>query len=235
MSDMKDLLRYQEADIRYDKLEAALRSSQNSKRLAKVRQFLEEQKSVLQKMTASVETRKQAIQATSDRFDLYEKRYRETMEKYQTVDKEDLETVAKYSRYFDQLSARIAAERREFTQFVNVLEKEERQLADMRIKIAKARKEYDDLKVQVEEERAASKDELDAARAEADGLAAAVDPTMLEEYKRVKRNHAVPVAEVVGNKCSGCNMELPAVALRKLKEQEMVECDNCGRLLYVTQ
>ena len=114
MSGMNELLSYQEADVRFDKLEAALRASQNSKRLAKVRQFLEEQKGVLQKMTASVEGRRQAIQATSDRFDLYEKRYQETMEKYQTANKEDLETVAKYSRYFDQLAARIASERREF-------------------------------------------------------------------------------------------------------------------------
>ena len=45
----------------------------------------------------------------------------------------------------------------------------------------------------------------------------------------------MPEAEVQGSKCSGCNMELPAVSMRKLKEQELVECDNCGRLLYLPQ
>ncbi len=55
----------------------------------------------------------------------------------------------------------------------------------------------------------------------------------MEAYRQVKRNHALAVVEVVGNKCSGCNMELPAVADRRLREQELVECDNRGRILYL--
>ncbi len=103
----------------------------------------------------------------------------------------------------------------------------------MRVRIAKARKEYDELKATVEKERADAQESLKTAKEAAAALAKAVDPQLLEAYRQVKRNHALAVVEVVGNKCSGCNMELPAVADRRLREQELVECDNCGRILYL--
>lgn len=230
---MEALLKYQEADVQADKIERTLRGSEASRRLAKVRQFLEEQKRVLQRMMASVDARRKTIEVTSQRFDIYEKRYEEGMEKYEKADKTNLEEMAKYTRYFDQLTARIAQERKEFAQLVHTLEKEDNQLADMRIRIAKARKEYDELKAAVEAERAAAQGDIDAARAKCDALAADVAPELMEAYQRVKRNHAVPVAEVQKNRCTGCNMELPAVVARKLRDQEIVECDNCGRILYV--
>ena len=235
MSYMDALLKYQEADIRYDKIETALKGSAASKRLAKVRQFLEEQKRVLMKMNAAVDERRAIIRSTSERFDVYEKRYQEGAEKFEKADKENPDEVGKFSRYFDQLAARIASERREFTQLVNALEKEEKLLSDMRIRIAKARKEYDELKATVEKERADAKDELAAAKAQCDALAQDVDPKLLEAYQSIRRNHPVVVVEVVDNKCSGCNMELPAVAARKLREHELVECDNCGRILYIKE
>lgn len=233
LSKMEALLKYQQADVKADKIERDLRNSEASKRLVKVRQFLEDQKRVLQRMMASVDVRRKAIESTAQRFDVYEKRYEEGMEKYEKADKENLEEMAKYTRYFDQLTARIAQERKEFAQLVHTLEKENNQLADMRIRIAKARKEYDDLKAAVEAERAAAQGDIEAARAEANALAKDVDSALLEAYTRVKRNHAVPVAEVQQNKCTGCNMELPAVVARRLRESEVVECDNCGRILYV--
>ncbi len=234
MNNMEALLKYQEADIQHDKLKAGLKNSPASKRFAKVRQFLEDQKRVLQRMMAAVESRRKTIDATSERFDLYEKRYKDGVAKFEAANKEDPEELDKFSQYFDQLTARIAQERREFAQLVHALEKEETQLSDMRVRIAKARKEYDELKAAVEKERAEAQESLKAAKDAADALAKAVDPQLLEAYRQVKRNHAFAVVEVVGNKCSGCNMELPAVADRRLREQELVECDNCGRILYLS-
>jgi predicted nucleic acid-binding Zn-ribbon protein len=234
LNNMEALVKYQEAELKYDKLEAKLRNTPASKRFSKVRQFLEDQKRILRRMMAAVESRRSAIAATSQRFDLYEKRYEDGIAKFEKSKKEDPDELAKFSQYFEQLTARIAQERREFARLVHALEKEEAQLSDMRIKIAKARKEYDELKATVEKERAEAQESLQAAKAAADALAKNVDPQLLEAYRQVRRNHALAVVEVVGNKCSGCNMELPAVADRRLREQELVECDNCGRILYIS-
>lgn len=233
MSNLETLWKFQEADVECDKFEAGLRNSATYKRLSKLRSYLEDQKRILQKMNAAVEVRRQTIASTSERFDLYEKRYQEGMAKYENIDKENLEEISRYRKYFDQLAARVAQERKDFAQIVHVLEKEEAQLAEMRITIARARKEYDEVKAKYEEERSAAQGQLDELRAVAQKASETVEPPLLEAYRRVKRNHSVPVALVNGNKCGGCNMELPAVVARRLKEQDIVECDNCGRILYL--
>jgi predicted nucleic acid-binding Zn-ribbon protein len=49
----------------------------------------------------------------------------------------------------------------------------------------------------------------------------------------VKLHHVVPIAKIVNSKCGGCNMSLPMVMLKKIATTDgIVECENCGRILY---
>ena len=60
-----------------------------------------------------------------------------------------------------------------------------------------------------------------------------VDPTFLAKYKKARVHHSMPVVPVVNEKCSGCNMSIPMAVIKKLSSQETVmECENCGRILY---
>ena len=63
--------------------------------------------------------------------------------------------------------------------------------------------------------------------------AKAVDAELLERYKRIKGRYAVPMAKVENNQCSGCNMSLPTSTVKRVATGEgIVECENCGRILY---
>ena len=42
-----------------------------------------------------------------------------------------------------------------------------------------------------------------------------------------------PMAKINGDRCGGCNMTLPAAVLGRLNGGQIVECDNCGRMLFV--
>ena len=55
----------------------------------------------------------------------------------------------------------------------------------------------------------------------------------MQRYRRAKQHHGVPVVKVEAGKCSGCNMSLPMAVLKRLAVQgTIIECENCGRLLY---
>ena len=42
------------------------------------------------------------------------------------------------------------------------------------------------------------------------------------------------MAKLIDGQCSGCFMSLPNATLLELKEnQKIVECDNCGRIIYM--
>ncbi len=72
--------------------------------------------------------------------------------------------------------------------------------------------------------------------AELTDFAAGVDQKMLTRYMQVKRNQAVPIAKVENNQCGGCNMSLPSVVIKRvISSDTIVECDNCGRILYAPE
>ena len=62
-----------------------------------------------------------------------------------------------------------------------------------------------------------------------------VPQSLLAEYERLRsRLGGVAVARLVGNRCDGCHLTLPATELdriRHLSAGELVTCDQCGRIL----
>lgn len=236
MGNMDALWAYQQADAETEKFELALRATPEYKRYVKMRNYITEQRRVLQKMGAEITERENAIALTQKRFELLQQRYQDGMKKFDLIDKENLAEVERFRKYFEQLHARLAQERREFAELANTLEKDDARLNGMRTKLSRARKEYDELQAFLDNMRNEQKEEREKAQSKASELEKQIDPEMLEYYKHIKRSHSMPIAQADGNRCGGCNVELPVVLVRKLKENEgVVECENCGRILYLQQ
>ena len=97
----------------------------------------------------------------------------------------------------------------------------------------RAKKEYDRLKAVCEVEKTESAASIATAAKEMDTVERQVDPAFLAKYKKARVHHSMPVVPVVNEKCSGCNMSIPMAVIKKLTSQETVlECENCGRILY---
>lgn len=234
MHKLEALWLYQQADAELDRFESSLRNTETYKRFNKVRAFLDDQKKVLQRMSETVEQRKKAIALASERCELFNTRYLEGVAKFEAADQEDVAEVERYRKYFEQLANLITQERKAFFETVSALEKEDEQLNQMRVKIGRSRKEYEELKAKCDLERSDALTKINELKTLIAKEEALVDPPLMERYKIVKRSQPIPVAKVLNNKCGGCNMELPAVLSRKLREgSEIAECDNCGRILFL--
>lgn len=81
------------------------------------------------------------------------------------------------------------------------------------------------------------KKELDELTANREELASAVDESTRSRYERLLKNKGGNV--VVGIQhgvCGGCHMKFPTqVILSCRREEEIVTCPNCGRILYYTR
>ena len=61
-----------------------------------------------------------------------------------------------------------------------------------------------------------------------------IDPELLEKYKAIKRHSTPPITRIHDDRCGGCNMQLPAADMNKIRTgAPYVECENCGRIILV--
>ncbi|MGC8814368.1 zinc ribbon domain-containing protein [Dictyoglomus sp.] len=56
----------------------------------------------------------------------------------------------------------------------------------------------------------------------------------LEEFDKLsKQKNYKPIARVNRDVCEGCKIAIPKVVLERVKRNEIVNCPNCGRILWV--
>ncbi len=71
-------------------------------------------------------------------------------------------------------------------------------------------------------------------RAEKDTITASVDRDFLKRYQIVKKARGNALAELQNGSCTGCHIAIPPqLHIRLLKQEEMITCPNCHRILYV--
>jgi len=133
----------------------------------------------------------------------------------------------------EKLNREISSVMREAKNLLTQTEKALDEYTNVRQTAGRAKKEYDQLRVVCEKELEDSSGEITRCNDELARIAKRVDPALMERYNKVKQHHATPVAKVVNSKCGGCNMSLPMVVQKRIAAPDaVVECENCGRILY---
>jgi predicted nucleic acid-binding Zn-ribbon protein len=89
---------------------------------------------------------------------------------------------------------------------------------------------------------AAAEEEVDevlaSLQAKRPTAASALSPQLLSTYDRLRaRLGGVAVARLVGGRCDGCHLSLPAMELDRVRHQStgsLEHCEQCGRLLVIS-
>lgn len=69
---------------------------------------------------------------------------------------------------------------------------------------------------------------------EKEKISESIDRDFLKRYETVKRAKGNAVAEILNGICTQCHMAVPPqLNIRVLKQEEMLECPNCHRILFV--
>lgn len=89
-------------------------------------------------------------------------------------------------------------------------------------------------KAEMEAITAKAKTALVSLTTEKQAISEGVDRDFLKKYQTVQKARGNAVVELHGGSCSGCHMVLPPqLNIRILKQEEMILCPNCNRILYV--
>ena len=230
------LLAYQDADLEKQQIETGLRTTSNRVKLNKLAKYIKQQQANLTKLNEDMETYSAAMArmnaqytALLDRLDLETSEF-ETLKGDEECTSEEM---TEFRHDIEKLQREAGNLEKEIKQQFRNLEEAVGEYQKTRQQGAKAKKEYDQLKIVCQKEKDDAAIDKLAADRKMEELEKKVSPTLMNRYKRVRLHHNMPVVEVRDGKCSGCNMSLPSLAIRRLIGEDMIlECENCGRLLY---
>ncbi|HWF08581.1 MAG TPA: C4-type zinc ribbon domain-containing protein [Bryobacteraceae bacterium] len=96
------------------------------------------------------------------------------------------------------------------------------------------KKEVEAEKTKARERTAVDQKEIDGLTAERRQILSEMTPRIASEYERIRKGRAgVAIAEVIGGRCSKCNMQVRPQFLQELKRGDSVMvCESCKRMLY---
>lgn len=100
-----------------------------------------------------------------------------------------------------------------------------------------AKKEYDECKLKIAEETKAIDAEKSVVVAELEKMEKGIDSESIAAYKKKRADNIFPVLVPLENDtfCGRCRMELPKVAISRIKEKGIITCEHCKRYLYIPQ
>jgi len=66
-----------------------------------------------------------------------------------------------------------------------------------------------------------------------ESLSTGIDPEAIELYDKLKKQKGTAAAKVEQGICRGCRISLPAAELQQARSGNLVQCSNCGRILFL--
>ena len=228
------LWNYMQYDMEADRFESGMRNSPNRLKLLKQRDFLLEQQANMKKVESNVAAMSDRLEAVRDEADRLQGVLEKLLEELKEHQPETMEEIQKQLAAAQKLENTLQHYEQELAKMRKESEQFDRMQRDIRTKAARTKAEYDELKSQYEIEFKDAQQKLAELKARAEAEGKAIEPAMMAHYRQVKQHAMPPMAKINGDRCCGCNMSLPAATRDRLNAgSDIVECDNCGRILFV--
>ena len=188
----------------------------------------------MKKLENDVAVMADRLEAVEDEADRLEKLLNNLCAEIEANPPKDAEEAAKRAESVQKLLDSLTRYEQELQKMRKDAEIKDRQQKEIRVRAAKTKIEYDQLKQVYDKEFKEDNAKLQKMRADIENEAKKVEEELLNHYRNVKQHIMPPMAKLVDGQCSGCFVSLPGATLRKLKaNEEIVECDNCGRIIYM--
>ncbi|MEA4852807.1 MAG: C4-type zinc ribbon domain-containing protein [Christensenella sp.] len=241
MSKLKALWEYQCAEIKLEEYEKSIRNTETRKKLLHQQQVFQLNQQKLKQAEQESMLLQNKLGEVSSQVEMLKKQMKEKREEISEIadyDLEDLfpEDVKEMVKECESMKAAIELNKRKVVEIMHQLEKSEGEIKETLVKMSNAKKMFDQYKEAHAKELSAGKDDLEALRTGVTQAAKGIDEPLMLKYKQIKQHRPNPMAKLVGDRCEGCKMQLPSGVLQSLKvEGNVVECENCGRILYVVE
>lgn len=225
---------FMQVDMEADRFESEMRQAPNRLQLIKHRDFIMDQQANMKRIEEEVATMCDRMEAISDEASRLEGVVKSQVAEAQSAAGGTIEEIDSRIAQVQKLLETLNHYEQELQKIRKDSEVRDRQQKEIRVRAAKAKAEYDELKQVYDQEFRKDSEKLAALKRKAEAASKGIKPELLERYANIKQHATPPMARLEGGQCGGCYMSLPSVTLKQIQtEGRVVECDNCGRILYL--
>ena len=236
MIQLEPLWKYQKADLALFRFERGLKKSETRNKLLQVRNRIMEQQNSIKRLEQQLKKSQTEYRRIAEALNTAKQKAEQVNSQLSSGAYTEIKQVRQAIRQMDEATKALNADKKLLQDMAQIAGRTEKMVKDARAKMLEDKAEFDKLKVVHDAELAKATPELERLNEEVKAMEPDLDKALLAKYKQIKKNRVNPIALVQNNQCQGCNMSLPSLTLSKLKEQkELVECENCGRILYVRE
>lgn len=233
---LDQLWQFMQVDMETDRFEAKMRQSEKRQTLLKQRNFILDQQNNMKKLEGEVAAMADRLEAVRDESERLQKQLSALSEELESNPPQSAEEAEERIAPVQKLADTLARYEQELSKMRKDAENRDRQQRDIRVRAARTKAEYDQLKAEYDVEFKRDTAELKKMRENTEREAAKLDAQMIERYRAIKQHCTPPMAKLINGQCSGCFMSLPSATLLKLKDgNELILCDNCGRIIYAAE
>ena len=232
MSQVEQLLKYQQEDAKLLKIEREISSSPERKNLMQAAGFVTKANERFDALDAKAHTLAGLLDELNSKY----AEISETLGDFDNLDEmveEGGADIAFYKKNLVQLSDKIKALKAEISQVNKSLKDTEEEFSTLYEKYKSVQKQGREYQEIYEKYKAEKNKEKEVIKAELAKLAAGIDEKVMQGYQVKRSEHIFPVlCPVKDGRCSKCGSELSLVGKEKVSVGSPVECDNCHRYLY---
>ena len=234
MIQLEPLWKYQKADLALFRFERGLKKSETRNKLLQVRNRIMEQQNSIKRLEQQLKKSQSECRRIAEGLQAAKQKAEQVNAQLSSGAYTEVKQVRQAIRQMDEAAKALNADKKLLQEMVQIAGSTEKAVKQARAKMLEGKAEFDKLKAVHDAELEKATPELERLNEAVKAMEPGLDQALLAKYKQIKKNRVNPVALVENDQCQGCKMSLPSLTLSKLKEQkELVECENCGRILYV--
>ena len=232
--DLKNILQYQKKDSELIKLEKEFNSNENKRIYTQMISVVKDAQN------KSSELERKAGELISN-YELLKKSYKDNIksagivanknaEKSSLEDLSTMEEIAKtICENLSILEKKLLAQAEKANAMLQDFDQTKKKYNLAREKYNKHKELFDEESKKLEPLVSQKKEEIKK-------LEADIDMTLLTKYKQKRQDRIYPVfVPFIEKTCGGCRMELPSASISKLKQEKILECEHCRRIIYINE
>ena len=228
------LINYQNADAKLREIEKTLAGSEERKKAMNAKKYIDGVEENVSKLDVRAAELAAAYErATEDQIKLKE----QEEELARAIEELGDENAASYLfKKAEELVAKVRTLGEKINKISDEVQTVMKDYATIKNTTKAAQTQYKENAAKYNALKESLKAEKDSIEKELEKLKKEVDPALMARYEKKRAGKIYPILyEAKGNVCGACRMELPASELAKLKRGEVIDCDQCGRMLYQEQ